>query len=323
MKTAVVFGITGQDGSFLARLLLENGYRVVGAARRIQKEFTENLQYLGIAEQIDLIPASVTDSGEVAGIVQATRPSEIYNLAGQSSVARSFEEPARTFESIVTGTLNILEVVRRTGARIKLFNAGSGECFGDTKGRGLTEDTPFSPISPYGAAKTAASDLVKVYRNAYGVYACTGILMNHESQLRPAGFVTRKIVKTACEIARGECRELILGNITIERDWGWAHEYVRAMWMMLQQERADDFLIATGVTVSLEAFIAAVFGHLNLDWKEYVKIDPGLYRPADIQSVRANPEKALKQMGWKARYNALDVARMMVDAELGHHQASI
>jgi GDPmannose 4,6-dehydratase len=244
------------------------------------------------------------------------QPDEVYNLGGQSSVARSFDEPFETFESIGIATLNLLEVIRILKIPVKLYNAGSGDCFGNIHGRPATEDTPFRPRSPYGVAKAAACWQTANYREAYDIFACTGILFNHESFLRPEQFVTRKIVKTACRIARGECNELILGDISIERDWGWAPEYVKAMWMMLQQEKPDDYIIATGTTVSLRDFIATVFQCLDLDWEKYVKSDPRFLRPADIQTIRANPEKAEKQLNWKAGVRGCDVARMMVEAEL-------
>ena len=316
MKTAVIFGVSGQDGAFLSRLLLEKKYRVIGVCRNTGKAFLTNLDLLNIKHRIELVASSIGHFEHVKQIVQEYKPHEIYNLAGQSSVSRSFKEPVATFEGISMGTLNLLEAVRTLNLPVKLYNAGSGDCFGNTKGRVATEETPFNPTSPYGVAKVSAFWQVAGYRDAYGIFACTGLLFNHESHLRPAQFVTQKIVKTACRIAEGQCSELVLGNIGIERDWGWAPEYVVAMWNMLQQETPDDYIIATGITIRLEDFIRAVFQRLNLDWKKYVTMDHRFLRPSDIATIRANPKKAEERLGWKAKFNGYDVARMMVDAEL-------
>jgi GDPmannose 4,6-dehydratase len=315
MKKAVIFGVSGQDGAFLAELLLKKGYRVIGVSRNFQGSLLKNLDRLNIRNKMELISASISNFRNVLEIVNTHRPDEIYNLAGQSSVARSFEEPFETFESISIATLNLLEVIRILSLPVKLYNAGSGECFGNANGH-VTEQTSLNPQSPYGVAKAAAYWQVANHRAAYGIFACTGILFNHESHLRPEQFVTQKIVKTACGIARGTCSELLLGDISIERDWGWAPEYVTAMWKMLQQDTPEDYVISTGTTVRLEDFIAAVFRHLDLDWKKYVKTDPRFIRPTDIQTIRTNPGKAEKQLGWKAWIIGCDVARRMVDEEL-------
>ena len=316
MKNAVIFGISGQDGAFLAKLLLEKDYRVIGASRNIHTASFNNLDRLNIRDNIELVSSSLYDFRNVMSIMEDYQPDEVYNLAGQSSVARSFDEPFETFESISVATLNLLEVIRRLDMPVKLYNAGSGDCFGNIHGRPATEDTPFRPRSPYGVAKASSYWQTANYREAYDIFACTGILFNHESYLRPELFVTRKIVTAACRIAQGKSKKLLLGNISIERDWGWAPEYVTAMWMMLQQEKPDDYIIATGTTISLEEFIAAVFERLDLDWKKYVKTDDRFLRPTDIQTVCANPGKAEKKLNWKARVHGCDVARMMVDAEL-------
>lgn len=316
MKNALVFGVSGQDGSFLAKLLLEKNYRVIGVSRNIHSASFGNLDRLNIYDNLELISASVSNFKNVIEIVNDYMPTEIYNLSGQSSVARSFEEPFETFESISIATLNLLEAMRILKSRARLYNAGSSDCFGNLQGQSATEETPFQPISPYGIAKAAAYWQTAHYREAYDLFACTGVLFNHESYLRPELFVTQKIVKTACRIARGECKELLLGNISIERDWGWAPEYVTAMWKMLQQKEPDDYVIATGTTMSLEDFISAVFQRLNLDWKKYVKTDTQFLRPTDIKTISSNPVKAEKKLKWKAEFNGCDVARMMVDAEL-------
>lgn len=316
MKSAVIFGVSGQDGSFLAELLLKKNYRVIGVSRDIRKASFENHDRLGINGKIELISGHSHDLGNVIEIFNRVKPDEIYNLSGQSSVALSFNEPFETFVSIGIATLNLLEAIRILKFPVRLFNAGSGDCFGNSEGQPVTEESPLRPKSPYGVAKASAFWQVSSYREAYGIFACTGILFNHESFLRPEKFVTRKIVSTACRIAQGSCSELALGDISIERDWGWAPDYVEAMWMMLQQDKPEDYVIATGTTISLKEFITEVFESLDLDWKKYVKTDPEYLRPADIRTVCANPMKAERQLKWKARYHGRDVAKMMVDAEL-------
>lgn len=316
MKCAVIFGVTGQDGAFLAKLLVKKKYRVIGVSRNVGLKSCNNLDRIKVREKIELVSSSKNNFNQVMEIVKAYRPCEIYNLAGQSSVALSFEKPVETFESISLATLNILETIRALKIPVKFYNAGSGDCFGNVQGQAVTEETPFKPQSPYGVAKASAHWHVATYRMAYDMYACTGILFNHESQLRSDLFVTQKIVKTACQIVKGNCKELLLGDISIERDWGWAPEYVTAMWKMLQQEKPEDYIIASGTTLSLKDFIEAVFDHLGVDWKKYVKKDKRFMRPADIQAIRTDPSKAMRKMNWKARFDGRDVARMMVDAEL-------
>ena len=316
MRCAVIFGATGQDGAFLSKLLLEKNYRVVGVSRNVQAASLDNLDRLKVHSHIELVSAAIKDPEQVTRVIRTYQPDEIYNLAGQSSVSRSFNAPVETFESISTGSLNLLEAVRVLNSPARVFTAGSGDCFGDLGGQTATEKTLFSPLSPYGMAKAAAHWQTAVYRQVYGLFACTGILFNHESHLRPDCFVTQKIVRTACEISRGQASELVMGNISIERDWGWAPEYVAAMWMMLQQDKPEDYILATGVTMRLEDFIAAVFQRLGLDWKDHVKTDQRFFRTSDIQTHRASPAKAAEKLDWKARFNGRDVAAMMVDAEL-------
>lgn len=244
-----------------------------------------------------------------------SEPDEVYNLAGQSSVGLSFEQPVETLESISHSVLNLLEVIRFLQRPIRLYNAGSSECFGDTGGIPADELTPFKPRSPYAVAKAAAHWTVANYREAYNLFACTGILFNHESPLRPSRFVTRKIIATACRIANGSKELLNLGNISIARDWGWSPEYVDAMWRMLQQDQADDYVIATGETNTLEQFIRETFDALGLNWKEHVSTDPSLLRPSEILISRGNPSKAAEQLAWRAQYTMKDVVQMMLAAE--------
>jgi GDPmannose 4,6-dehydratase len=310
MKKALICGISGQDGTYLAHLLLNKGYKVYGSSRDAQMSAFQNLTYLGIKEQVTLVSISLNDFRSVFQALIKIEPDEIYNLAGQSSVGLSFEQPVETLESIAFGTLNLLEALRFTGKPTKLYNAGSSECFGDTSVM-ADETTPFRPRSPYAVAKAAAFWEVDNYREAYGLYACSGILFNHESRLRPVRFVTQKIISTAKRIAAGSKEKLQLGNISIQRDWGWAPEYVEAMWLMLQQDTPEDFVIATGETNSLEDFIAEAFTVVNLDWHEHVDLNPTLLRPTDIMVGRANPNKAKNTLGWTAETKMRDVVRKM------------
>ncbi len=316
MKKALICGISGQDGAYLAQLLLSKGYEVYGTSRDAQMSSFPNLRRLGIRDEIRLESMSLNDFRSVLQTLVSTSPDEVYNLAGQSSVGLSFQQPVETLESISVGSLNLLEAIRFTGQPIRLYNAGSGECFGENDGFPANEDTPFRPRSPYAVAKAAAFWEVANYREAYGLFACSGILFNHESPLRPERFVTKKIVAAACRIASGSRETLHLGNISIQRDWGWAPEYVDVMWRMLQQERADDFVVATGETHSLEEFIATVFSSLQHDWRKHVITDAGLLRPTDLMISNANPQKARTRLDWEAQYRMEDVARMMVEAEL-------
>jgi GDPmannose 4,6-dehydratase len=314
-KTALIFGISGQDGSYLSQLLLTKGYRVVGSSRDAQISRFSNLIRLKIRDQVEVESASLNDFRSVLQVLKKVRPDEVYNLAGQSSVGLSFEQPVESFESISIGTLNLLEAIRFLEAPIKIYNAGSSECFGNTDGHPADELTPFRPRSPYAVAKAAAFWQMANYREAYGLFACSGLLFNHESPLRPQRFVTRKIVSAACRIAAGMNEKLELGNISVERDWGWAPEYVEAMWLMLQQDTPDDYVIATGETNRLEDFVDGVFTPLGLNWREHVETNQNLFRPTDILTVRANPGKAALKLGWEARYKMRDVARMMVEEE--------
>ena len=316
MKKALICGISGQDGAYLAQFLLEKGYEVYGTSRDAQMASFRNLHILGIKENTRLESMALIDFRSVLQTIMKVQPDEIYNLAGQSSVGLSFQQPVETLESISVGTLNILEAIRFLGKNIRFYNACSSECFGDTKGEPADEETPFRPRSPYAVAKAAAFWEVANYREAYGLSACSGILFNHESSLRPERFVTKKIVAAACRIAGGSQEKLHLGNISIQRDWGWAPEYVKAMWMMVQQKQADDFVIATGETHTLEEFIETAFQRLKLNWREYVVADPSLLRPTDLMYGKANPSKAKERLGWAAKYKMKDVVGMMVEAEL-------
>jgi GDPmannose 4,6-dehydratase len=314
MKIALVTGISGQDGAYLAKLLLEKGYQVCGTSRDAKISSFKNLERLNIRKDVQLASVALNDFRSVIQVLFKVQPDEIYNLAGQSSVSLSFEQPVETQESIYVGTLNLLEAIRFTGKAIKLYNASSSECFGDLAGKPATEETAFRPRSPYAVAKSAAFWQVANYREAYNIFACSGILFNHESPLRPERFVTQKIVRAACRIAQGRQKKLQLGNIEIQRDWGWAPEYVEAMYLMLQQEAPEDFVIATGETRKLQDFIAVAFEAVGLNWKEHTAIDQTLFRPTDIMIGRGDASKAARKLGWQPKYKMDAVARMMVEA---------
>ncbi|MEJ2009034.1 MAG: GDP-mannose 4,6-dehydratase, partial [Acidobacteriota bacterium] len=281
-KKALICGVSGQDGAYLAELLLTKGYEVHGTSRDAQMSSFNSLKTLGIREKVRVESMAVNDFRSVLQVLTKVRPDEVYNLAGQSSVGLSFHQPVETLESISVGTLNLLEAIRFTERPIRFYNAGSSECFGDTDGAAADEKTPFRPRSPYAVAKSAAFWEVANYREAYSIFACSGILFNHESPLRPERFVTKKIVSAACRIAAGSREKLHLGNISISRDWGWAPEYVEAMWLMLQQPEAGDYVIATGETHRLEEFIEGAFMNVGLNWRDHVEADPTLIRPTEI-----------------------------------------
>ncbi|TKC56953.1 GDP-mannose 4,6-dehydratase [Pedobacter hiemivivus] len=315
MKTALICGVSGQDGAYLSKLLLDKGYQVYGGSRDAQSSNFENLNRLGVLELVKLVSISVHDFRSVLQVIMKVKPDEIYNLAGQSSVALSFEQPVETLESISVGTLSLLEAIRFSGLPIKLYNAGSSECFGNAI-EAVDENTAFRPRSPYGVAKATAFWEVANYREAYKIFACTGILFNHESPLRKERFVTKKIIAAACRIAKGSNERLVLGNINIWRDWGWAPEYVEAMWLMLQQSEPEDFVIATGETISLKDFIIIAFEYLNLDWTKYVSFDDSLFRPTDIEKGLANPQKANNKLKWKAKIKSRNLIELLIDSEL-------
>jgi GDPmannose 4,6-dehydratase len=314
-KKALVCGISGQDGPYLSRLLLDKGYEVWGTSRDAQVATFDNLRRLGIRSRVRLESMSPIDFRSVLQVLMRVQPDEIYNLSGQSSVGLSFQQPVETLESISVGTLNLLEAIRFVGSPIRLYNACSSESFGESGDEGADENTPFRPRSPYAVAKATAFWEVANYREAYGLYACSGILFNHESPLRPERFVTRKIVAAACRIAAGSSERLRLGNLAIRRDWGWAPEYVEAMWLMLQQPEPDDFVIATGHPRSLEAFLDRAFRCAGLDWHAHVDIDSSLFRPSDLSSGKGNSGKARERLGWVAHHLMDDVVRLMVEAE--------
>lgn len=315
-KRALICGISGQDGSYLARLLLARGYEVWGTSRDAEAATFANLKELGVYEQVHLVSLNPADMGNTLHLLSVSRPQEIYSLGGQSSVGLSFEQPVETVTSVGLGTLHMLDAMRIAGLDARFYHAGSTECFGDTGDGVATEETPLRPCSPYGVAKAAAQWMVANYRQAYGIYACTGILSNHDSPLRPKRFVTRKIIRAVAECARGSQAKLTLGNLAIERDWGWAPEYVETIWLMLQQPEPADFVIGTGRSYPLVEFVAAAFGQAGLDWRDHVEIDDALMRPADLRRTRVNPGRAAAQLGWRARHQMPEVVEMMYRHEM-------
>ena len=311
-KTALICGVSGQDGSYLAQLLLNKGYAVWGTSRDAQGSAFTNLKALGIIDHVRKISMVPEDFRSVLLALKDSDPDEVYYLAGQSSVGLSFEQPAETIQSVVLGTLNLLESCRMFDKPVRLYHAGSSECFGDTQGKPANEHTPFSPRSPYAVAKASAYWLVNNYREAYKLYACTGIMFNHESPLRPERFVTQKIISAAKRIAAGSSEKLSLGRIDIARDWGWAAEYVEAMWLMLQQEQPEDLVIATGQSNTLEDFVRLSFAALGMDWRDYVLQDKSLIRPTDLSISAADPSKARSKIGWHARTLMPEIVERMI-----------
>jgi GDPmannose 4,6-dehydratase len=310
-KKALIIGVSGQDGAYLAKLLLEKGYKVYGTSRDHEVSPFANLVKLGIRDRVKAMSMVTSDFRSVLTALQKTEADEVYNLAGQTSVGMSFDYPVETFDSILIGTMNLLECLRLLRYPSRFYNAGSSEVFGNTK-KPASETTPFHPRSPYAAAKAAAQYAVTNYREAYGLFACTGILFNHESPLRPARFVTQKIVSTAVRIANGSREKLTLGRLDIRRDWGWAPEYVDAIWRILQQKKPDDYVVATGEEHSLQQFVAETFRQLGLDWRKHVVSDPKLFRPSDIERSCGNASMARRKLGFRTKIGFRKIISAMI-----------
>ena len=315
-RTALIIGASGQDGSFLTAFLLKKNYNVVCTSRSTKTSGYPNHIILGIEGNVEYVTLNPNDTFKVIEILNRYKPDEIYNLAAQSSVGLSFKKPIETFESIVFGTINILEGIKSLNLKTKLFNAGSCEAYGNHGKFPIREETTRKPVSPYGISKSSVQDFIELYRNSYSIFACTGILFNHESHLRGGNFVTRKIIETAVKIKKGFEKNLTLGNLDIHRDWGWAPEYVEAMWLMLQLESPEDFIIATGKTHSLKDFVNNAFSILGLDYREYTKTNNDFYRPQDIIMTVANPSKSFNIIGWKAKVDFNSLIDKLVDNEL-------
>lgn len=317
MKKALICGISGQDGAYLSRLLLEKGYQVIGTSRDTKASNFTNLEKFGLTEQIEFVAMSINDFRSVLNVFDRIRPDEVYNLAGQSSVGLSFEQPVETLESINIATLNLLETIRFLNLDTRLYNAGSSECFGEsTAEHPANELSCFLPRSPYAVAKASAHWLITNYREAYNIFACTGHLFNHESPCRGERFVTKKIISSVVSISRKKQNQLQLGNLDIIRDWGWAPEYVEAMWLMLQQDKAEDYVIATGRSVSLKYFVKTAFDCFELDMDKFLVQNDAFLRPTELRCSYADPSRAHKELKWQAQYDVDDVVKMMIEDEL-------
>ena len=320
MKTALITGITGQDGSYLAEFLLAKGYKVYGIIRRSSSFNTGRINHIykdphEPHAEMRLVYGDLNDGSSLNRIIRTTQPDEIYHLGAQSHVRVSFEVPEYTGEITGLGTVRLLDAIREAGVKTRFYQASSSEMFGNMPGP-LNEQTPFQPRSPYAAAKVYAYWITVNYREGYDLFACNGILFNHESPRRGETFVSRKITKAAAKIKLGRQDKLFLGNLDAKRDWGYARDYVEAMWMMLQQDRPDDYVIATGETHSVREFLDEAFGYLDLDWKKYVEIDPRYFRPTEVDLLLGDASKAKKLLGWKPRVRFKELVKLMVDADL-------
>jgi GDPmannose 4,6-dehydratase len=313
-RRALITGITGQDGSYLAEFLLEKGYRVFGMVRRASTETFERVAHL--LERIDLHEGDLHDQLSLITRLKETQPDEVYNLAAQSFVPTSFEQPILTGEVTALGVTRILEAIRLVNPGIRFYQASTSEMFGKVRESPQSETTPFHPRSPYGVAKVYGHYITGNYRESYGVFACSGILFNHESPRRGKQFVTRKITDGVARIKAGRARELRLGNLDAYRDWGYAKDYVEAMWLMLQQPAPDDYVIATGETHSIRELCKLAFSRAGLDWEQYVVVDPALVRPAEVDRLVGNASKAHRVLGWRAKTSFSELVDIMVDADL-------
>jgi GDPmannose 4,6-dehydratase len=313
-KRALITGITGQDGSYLAEFLLEKGYEVIGMVRRTSTINFERIRH--IQDRITLVQGDLLDQSSLIDILREHRPHEVYNLAAQSFVPTSFKQPVLTGEFTALGVTRLLEAIRLVDPTIRFYQASSSEMFGKVREVPQNENTPFHPRSPYGVAKVYAHWITVNYRESYGMFAVSGICFNHESPRRGLEFVTRKITYTAAKIKLGLAHELRLGNLEARRDWGYAPDYVRAMWLMLQQDEPEDYVIATGETHSVREFVELAFDYLRLDWKKYVVVDPALYRPADVDLLVGDATKARTKLGWAPSVTFEQLVKIMVDADL-------
>lgn len=320
MPTALITGITGQDGSYLAEFLLEKGYRVIGMVRRTSTINFERIKHL--QNKIEIVQGDLLDQMSLIDILQKYRPQEVYNLAAQSFVPTSFSQPVLTGEFTALGVTRILDAIRIVDSQIRFYQASSSEMFGKVLEVPQTEETPFYPRSPYGVAKVYGHWITVNYRESYDLFACSGILFNHESPRRGIEFVTRKITYGAAKIKLGLAHELRLGNLEARRDWGFAGDYVQAMWLMLQQTKPDDYVIAQGETHSVREFVEEAFTYLNLDWQKYIVQDPHLYRPSEVDLLVGQPRKAGERLGWEPSVDFRQLVHLMVDSDLALLQHS-
>ena len=314
MKTAVITGVTGQDGSYLAEFLLDQGYRVIGMVRRTSTINLDRIKH--IQDSIEIVQGDILDQMSLISLLQEFEPDEVYNLAAQSFVPTSFTQPVLTGEFTALGVTRVLDAIRIVDPSIRFYQASSSEMYGKVRETPQSEATPFHPRSPYGVAKVYGHWITINYRESYNMYACSGILFNHESPRRGLEFVTHKITHTAARIKMGLANELRLGNLESRRDWGYAGDYVRAMWLMLQQNEPGDYVVATGETHSVQEFVEETFGYLDLDWQQYVVQDQRFYRPAEVDLLVGDPSLAHSQLGWKPTVGFRELVRLMVDADL-------
>lgn len=316
MKRALITGVTGQDGAYLAQLLLNQGYKVYGMTARRSTPSLWRLEFLGIEQEVELIDGDMADMSSLVRAVKASKPHEVYNLAAQSFVGTSWKQPVTTAQISGLGVLHMLEAIRLTDPSIRFYQASTSEMFGLVQQPVQSESTPLYPRSPYGVAKLFGHWSTVNYRESFGLYACSGILFNHESPLRGIEFVTRKVTDAVARIKYGRQRELRLGNIDARRDWGYAGDYVKAMWLMLQQEHPDDYVVATGTTTTVREMCKIAFEYAGLNAEDYVVIDPELYRPAEVDILQGDPAKAREKLGWKAETSFKELIEMMVEADL-------
>ena len=313
-RRALITGVTGQDGAYLSRFLLEHGYEVHGMVRRSSTETFERIS--DVQDQLNLHTADLLDQMSLVRLIERTQPDEVYNLAAQSYVPASFEQPLLTGEFTALGVTGVLEAIRQVNLKIRFYQASSSEMFGEVREEPQTEKTAFWPRSPYGVAKVYGHWITVNYRESYGIFACSGILFNHESPLRGKEFVTRKISHAVAQIKHGRQKSLRLGNLDAMRDWGFAGDYVRAMWLMLQQPTADDFVIATGVKHTVRQFCELAFERVGLNWQDFVETDPAMFRPADVNTLCGNAAKARRVLGWEPKIAFHELVQMMVDADV-------
>lgn len=316
MKTALITGITGQDGSYLAELLLDKGYQVHGLIRRSSSFNTKRIDHIFSHKNLKLHHGDLTDGSALARLISSTRPDEIYNLGAQSHVRVSFDSPEYTADVDALGTLRLLEAIRDYAGSVRLYQASSSEMFGKVQEVPQTESTPFYPRSPYGCAKVFSYWLTRNYRESYGLHASNGILFNHESPRRGETFVTRKITRAIANILARKQKKLVLGNLDAKRDWGYAKEYVEAMWRMLQQSHPEDYVIATGETHSVREFLEVAFNYVGLNWQDYVEIDPVYFRPTEVDLLIGSPSKAKAILGWEPKTKFDELVRLMVDSDI-------
>jgi GDPmannose 4,6-dehydratase len=319
MPTALITGVTGQDGSYLAELLLDKGYRVVGVVRRTSHDSYERIGH--ILDRVEIVPADLLDQHSLTTVLRDVQPDEVYNLAAQSFVPTSWGQPVLTGEFTALGVTRLLEGIRLARPEARFYQASSSEMFGKAAETPQSERTPFHPRSPYGVAKVYGHWITVNYRESYGTYAVSGILFNHESPRRGLEFVTRKISDGVARIKLGRARELRLGNLDARRDWGFAGDYVDAMWRMLQQPTPDDYVVGTGETHAVREFVEVAFAHVGLDWREHVVVDPRFVRPAEVDLLLAEPRKARERLGWRPRVGFRDLVVMMVEADLERQRA--